>query len=590
MPRILILIVAALSLTIPVARSLDRGRDTDSVSTSVTLDSLNRMDSRDLVAEGVKGIESNRIKDAFAPLSIAANRYYSNSGDSATRRYGSEAMRHLANIYMSYDIDYRKAYRYLKLARQIAEEDGNNYDLCFIYMSLVNLYSMNGDIDDENSRVIHKFIEDGVRLAIKSGNDIALSCFLVDIAIMIGYGDDIDPYRKIVEMASRYRSTDDSKYKQTSKYKETSEYILSGLSAYFSKYYVEAEREFINASEGLEGLRFGERLYLSINIFLIKLYRTTGQAEKATALSRSLLDYSEENGYRDYELSMNHVLYDIYKSEGISDSAEYYHNRYLRLAETLENENGYGSVRTLDFMSEIETINKEVENLSIKRQKQQKVQIIIVFALCLLILVIAALLWNYITLKRNHRTLFNRNEEMTRQSVIYGMMRRKWEEEKKELESLLAAERERSTVTESVSPESQQLQQPETIGQDCVDCDKEEYEQMQKLFTRIVDVMESSEDIYKQKFALNDLASIVGVPSRLVSKAINMCYNSNFHQFLIDYRIREVSRLMHDPSMRNMTIESLAERAGFSSRTYFATVFKKSTGLTPSEYLKMGEK
>ena len=34
-------------------------------------------------------------------------------------------------------------------------------------------------------------------------------------------------------------------------------------------------------------------------------------------------------------------------------------------------------------------------------------------------------------------------------------------------------------------------------------------------------------------------------------------------------------------------IESLAESAGFRSRTTFAALFKKSTGLTPSEYWKM---
>lgn len=496
-------------------------------------------------------------------------------------------MRHLANIHMSYDIDYRKAYRYLKLARQIAEEDGNDYDLCYILMSLANLYSMNGGFEDkEISQVLHSIIKDGTKLSMKSGNDIALSCFLVDIAIMIGFSDDIDSYREIVDMAFSYRYKN-AKYVEHSKYRETSDYILKGLRAYFAKDYASAESEFVAASKGLDGITFGERLYFPINIFLIKLYRITGQTEKATSLGRSLLEISIDNGHRDYELNMNQVLYETYKTQGISDSSEYYHDRYLRLAETLKETSGFGSVKTLDFMSEIDRINNEVENLSLRLQKRQKVQIIIVAALCMLILVIAALLWNYITLKRNHRTLFNRNEDMTRQSVIHGMMRKKLEEEKRELEALLKAEKENNSTSEVVTREQQQT---ESIGRVIGDLDKEEYEQMQKLFTRIVDVMESSGEIYKQKFALNDLASLVGTSPRLVSKAINMCYNSNFHQFLIDYRIREVSRLMHEPSMRNMTIESLSERAGFSSRTYFATVFKKSTGLTPSEYIKMVKK
>ena len=115
-------------------------------------------------------------------------------------------------------------------------------------------------------------------------------------------------------------------------------------------------------------------------------------------------------------------------------------------------------------------------------------------------------------------------------------------------------------------------------------------EQTVKLFSRIIDFMESSREIYKPKFSLSDLSSMLGVTPRSVSRAINICYHANFHQLLNDYRIREVSRIMHDEGSENLTIESLAEQGGFRSRTYFATIFKKGTGLTPSEYLKMAKK
>ena len=44
---------------------------------------------------------------------------------------------------------------------------------------------------------------------------------------------------------------------------------------------------------------------------------------------------------------------------------------------------------------------------------------------------------------------------------------------------------------------------------------------------------------------------------------------------------------MHSPEKDSYTIEAIAEEVGFKSRTSFANLFKKSTGLTPTDYWKM---
>ena len=65
---------------------------------------------------------------------------------------------------------------------------------------------------------------------------------------------------------------------------------------------------------------------------------------------------------------------------------------------------------------------------------------------------------------------------------------------------------------------------------------------------------------------------------------------SNFHQFLNGYRIREACRLMRVTDPASTTVEYISETVGFKSRTSFASLFKKTTGLTPSEYWKMARK
>ena len=50
------------------------------------------------------------------------------------------------------------------------------------------------------------------------------------------------------------------------------------------------------------------------------------------------------------------------------------------------------------------------------------------------------------------------------------------------------------------------------------------------------------------------------------------------------YRIEEAKKLLLDPKNKNFTILSVGFEAGFNSKTTFNTVFKKFTGLTPTEF------
>lgn len=103
-------------------------------------------------------------------------------------------------------------------------------------------------------------------------------------------------------------------------------------------------------------------------------------------------------------------------------------------------------------------------------------------------------------------------------------------------------------------------------------------------------VMTSTEEIYKPGFSLSDLAEILQLPRRVVSKAINTCHKSNFHQLLNDHRIKKVLELIDNGHASSYTIESLAQSVGFKSRPSFVTLFKKKMGVSPSEYIRSADK
>jgi len=54
-----------------------------------------------------------------------------------------------------------------------------------------------------------------------------------------------------------------------------------------------------------------------------------------------------------------------------------------------------------------------------------------------------------------------------------------------------------------------------------------------------------------------------------------------------DYRIEEVKIKLANFKNQSFTILALAFDSGFNSKSSFNNIFKKSTGVTPSQYVKM---
>lgn len=108
------------------------------------------------------------------------------------------------------------------------------------------------------------------------------------------------------------------------------------------------------------------------------------------------------------------------------------------------------------------------------------------------------------------------------------------------------------------------------------------------IFTKIKEVMQEKRPFLKPSFSIRELADLVGSNTKYVSYAINHCLGKSFPSMVNNYRVEEACRrLREEAGDRTYTIESIAAECGFKSRTNFSTIFKKSTGLSPREYLQM---
>lgn len=103
----------------------------------------------------------------------------------------------------------------------------------------------------------------------------------------------------------------------------------------------------------------------------------------------------------------------------------------------------------------------------------------------------------------------------------------------------------------------------------------------------IMEVLEGSPEIFEVGFSLEKAAALTGVQSRRISKILMSAYDKNFNTVLQELRIKEACRLLESPSTaQSLNMAGIAARLGFKSRTYFSEVFKKQTGLTPTEYMR----
>jgi len=111
-------------------------------------------------------------------------------------------------------------------------------------------------------------------------------------------------------------------------------------------------------------------------------------------------------------------------------------------------------------------------------------------------------------------------------------------------------------------------------------------EEVDKIKTQLEDLMLSTKPYLNDELRLADLAKELNISTHLLSQVINQSYQKNFYQFINEYRMKEVLQQLRSEQSQVQTISSIAFDAGFSSQASFYRVFKQSTGMTPSKYLK----
>ena len=89
------------------------------------------------------------------------------------------------------------------------------------------------------------------------------------------------------------------------------------------------------------------------------------------------------------------------------------------------------------------------------------------------------------------------------------------------------------------------------------------------------------EENYTQDLSLQSISQALNYSEAYFCKLFKQCFRVNFSAYLNEYRIEKAKVLMADP---RINIKDIGIACGYSDSNYFARVFKRITGQTPSDY------
>lgn len=256
--------------------------------------------------------------------------------------------------------------------------------------------------------------------------------------------------------------------------------------------------------------------------------------------------------FQDGQLILYKLKADCYDSLGNAKEGREYRYRYTLLKDSLINYTQVSAIQSREFMDDIKDLDKKLT------QEQEKKRFHLGIAIIMSIIALLVFM-SWMLLRKKNRTLSAVNQTLYRKNL-----------------ELIESEEKARQQRES------KMQQSEAKYKSSVVSDT----MREELWDKILSIMDNSEEIYSPEFSLDRLAALCDSKSKYVSQVINENGN-NYNTLINSYRIRQASRLIEKE--KNITIEGIANSVGFKSVNAFRTSFKKITGLTPSNYIKIAQ-
>lgn len=97
------------------------------------------------------------------------------------------------------------------------------------------------------------------------------------------------------------------------------------------------------------------------------------------------------------------------------------------------------------------------------------------------------------------------------------------------------------------------------------------------------------QDSFRESISLQNLSQVAGVHSSHVAREFHRVYDLTVGEYIRKLRVEFVAEKLRNPGKEAASLTDLALLAGFSSHAHMSWMFKRATGMTPSQYRKAHE-
>ncbi|MDE5876142.1 MAG: AraC family transcriptional regulator [Muribaculaceae bacterium] len=464
-----------------------------------------------------------RIASAYDPNATEKERY------TAIKAYSN-----LGYIFTCGFNSPERAYGYLLQGLNLAETEGQTDLAAAIYANMGKLYADFNDIP--NALNCFKLSLQNARQKDTATAKAVVSMAFTDIASMALQRDITDSITSCIDLFNEIstRQTDISQY-ATSLYK--------AVKAVQQKDY-DTAIEILEQSvpDGHTGI-IADRDLCNHLITLSSIKARKGNTLQAIELQRQALDMARKGDMTDFLPQIYSCMATLYSQAGDRMTTDRYRLLGLEAADSLYCARELGKIQNMASLSRIDTLTQELQMAEVELTYRRRV--IWILALCATVVLIlgAILTVRSIRLKNSYSNLARIHRETVAE---------------RDVEIKLRQERYKG---------------PGDI------------EEQLKTVEKIKDVMASPSTVCNPDFCLEQLATLVDSKPKYVSAIINDTMQTTFTRLLSEARIAEACRLLDSDIGRRLSMDSIAEKVGYRSRTHFSAVFKRTTGLTPGQYM-----
>ncbi len=496
-----------------------------------------------------------QVDSALVCYTIVSNRVTDKSLNRDSVYLVARAFNNLGYIYGAYYFDYEKAYESLNRSLEISEQYGFEVNKAYAYMNLASLMDSRDELFGEET--LSSEALDNTKLAFNQAVKVKeWNVAVTSVYNMLTMVDSKSGIRPIKPELDRFKQLplDQSveMWQSTLMFCQGVEAFLAGqysqALAFYKQMALQAELLTTNRQQCIIMARMKQAEVLAA------LHRYT---EAIACLEQNVAD-AQSQGLDTDLINTYQEMIRVYKAMGNEPKANEFEYIYLKTRDKFIHKSHAERLEKSRFLEEMRRVNEQVEQIQAKHERAHQLLLMVCLITAIILIALLLLVRSNIKQRNYIRHLYEKNVQL--------------------LDVKVAADQPASHAVDKQEESAPKYQSQ--LDQESKD----------RLFERINHVMDDITIICKPDFSLQQLATLVGSNYKYVSQVVNERYGKSFKQVLNEQRVREACRILNEPNQSaHLTIEAIAANLGFNSRSNFTVTFKRITGISPSDFMKMAK-